>query len=748
MSTHVFGVAERQRATGRVSWEVRALAVLLPACIALAALVWWNGLLDPHEVIKAMVLCIGGAMLAVLHGLALWRQQNAVRPLPWILLGLLDLLVLSAAVSAFLAPSTILAWFGVGGSVSGSVSMTLVAAIVFVVAASLRVAEWRPNWSWASVTYLFVLVLGVVQRLGWVDLSPGGGAARLFSPLGNETMVAWASVMMVAVALSVRELPWSRWVVIGAGFAWLAWVDRTETWLVLILALFASQLLHMFHRSRVQGVFWALPGRIALAIAVVALFLPVPRSAALPTLITANWQQSAMVIKAAWSEAPLFGVGQGQWSSIFERIRPIEANLGPLFALRFDVGANWWFTSAAQEGVIGLGVRLLLIALICLHVLRLAIRDQDRIIDVILVVVGVGVLTAIQPYTWCIVAVFALLGYASGDEYEWSIPLRRAAGVGMMVIGVGTALLLVWQVPRVLADASAQKGVTETRPEVRVDALARAVQFAPWVTDYVVAETQARVQLIATQLQDASTTNDILQASFARGIERAKAGTETWPASADMWMARGALYLAIAPATQGADQFAIQAYQEGMKYAPQHPGLPLGIATVYLHRAEATALSETSASTTKALAEYRLEQRRLAAQWLQRALEKKPDDQGILYAYATNLARAGDVASALPLFQTLVERQPNRLDLGLEYATMLAFSKRYTEAVPFAQRISSSDPLFATSRRLLTDWYAATGDWANALGAWKALPASEQSDPAFRTRLRELQSKASTTIKR
>lgn len=745
MSAHLFGVSERQRATSRVPRALQILGVAVPLLLCVSGLTWWNGLLDPHEVVKLAVLLVGAAALAFVQGAYFLQKSDAPRPLPLVLLLLLDVMLFSAAVTAFFAPNILLAWLGVAGSISGSASVTIVAGIACLAAASLRTAGWKPHWPWLFGVYLTVMALAFVQRLGWIDLSPGGGAARLFSPLGNEIMVAWTSVLMLVVTITVRALPWSRWVAVGIGLAWLTWLDRSEMWLVLLLSLVTGQVLYAVQKTRNEGVFWALPSRIGAVLALMLWLIPVPRTTNLPVLITASWGQSMTVVKAAWGEAFFFGVGQGQWSSMFERVRPIEANLGPLFALRFDVGTNWWLTSAAQEGVLGLAVRVLWVLALGVHVFRLAKHDEDRVIDGVLFVAAVGMLSFVHPYAWLLVTAFALLGYAAGGEHDWPSAFRRMTGGSMLFLGSIAVLLLIWQVPHVVADAAARRVLTAETVEQRVAALETATRWARWIPDYALALTQARTQLIVSQLQNTSTQNEVLQESLARGIEQAKSGTDHWPTSADMWMARGGLYLAIAPATQGADQFAIQSYQEGMKYAPKHPGFPLGIASVYIRRAEAAAPTGASASTTKALADYRLEQRRLAAQWLQRALEMKPDDQGILYAYATNLVRAGDVSSALPLFKALVERQPERVDLGLEYATILALAKQYNAAIPFAQRVSSTDPLYTTARHLLTDWYVANNDWVNALSAWKSLPASEQTSTAFRTRLRELQSKVGTT---
>ena len=225
-----------------------------------------------------------------------------------------------------------------------------------------------------------------------------------------------------------------------------------------------------------------------------------------------------------------------------------------------------------------------------------------------------------------------------------------------------------------------------------------------------------------------------------QALDASKQAVTRWPHQSDMWLLRASVYSVIASMAKGADQFAIQAYQEGMARAPQNPLFPLGIGRIYALRAEEPVPATTS--TAEGVAKYRLEQRRLAAQWLKRAREMKSDDATITYLYATQLAKAGDIQGALPLLQELVERLPNRLDIQLEYAALLAAAGRHEEAIRFVQPMPSTHELYTVSRRLLTDWYVVREAWPEALAAWKQIPAADQQTAAFRERLNALQLKA------
>jgi tetratricopeptide (TPR) repeat protein len=747
MDSPVFGVAERHRATSQPGTIVRLLSGVLSFTVVLSAWVWWSGLLDPHETSKLTMLLAGMAVSALLVGVWLIRDEQAHRPLPVSLYVLSSLILGATTISAFQAPAPWVAWLGVGGSITGSAIATLLMVVALMIGAQLRVAGWFPKRSAVYLATFAAMAISAGQRMGWIDLSPGGPAARLFSPLGNELMVGWLALFVLMSALAKRERGVLDWGIALLSTGWLVWLDQGEYWMALFVGALVALALQYHHRARHEGRAQGAALLFAVALSIAGIFITVPAPAELPVMARLGARASAQVTTEAWKRSWAFGTGQGTWSGIYERIRPVEANRGPFFALRYDVGMNWWYTVAAQEGVIGLVLRGALMLLVLIQSIRLATKDDERVQEAVLAFGVATMLLVTHPYTWVLVVAGLVLGSAAAQPATWSARGRKGAGIAAVISGVVLLLALAFQLGRVSADHGMFRAVSSP---VAADALRLAeisVRRAPWVPEYAFLLSQAFVRDIHERLIDQTALSQEVQGVLAGAVAHAKRTTSQWAEYPDAWMMQGATYQAISPVTRGADQFAIQAYQEVMRLAPQRPDAPLAIAEVYRQRAD-SAVPPTSTSTPSGLEAYQQEQRRLATQWLQRAYEKKGDDSVIQYAYAAHLVRIGEVAAALPLFQQLVAAEPDRLDLGLEYATVLGMARRYDEAIPYAQRIGSGDPLYEISRRLLTDWYAAKQDWVNALSTWKTLPASTQSTPAFRTRLRELQSKAGTAGRR
>lgn len=743
MSQTVFGLSARMRSQGVVPRYWRAVGAIASALLGCAALGWWNGLLDPHEPLKQVVLLLGSVALSGFGVWGAWRSEE--RSLPLVLWALVAAIGVTTGVSSAVAPDAASAWFGVGGSIVTSASLTVAALLVFCIASQLRIVKWEGYPRLVIGVYLAMVLLGVLQMSGWVDLSPGVGAAKVFSPLGSALVLGWVSVLIsIWLAWKHEAHTWYEALTLATALGWLMVLDRTELWAVVIGIVCLGALLSKMWRIDRARRQWLVTGSV-LVIALVGLVVPVPRPRGLPQIVSLSWSQSVAVIRDVWSRGDwAFGSGQAQWSPIYERIRPVEMNLGERFGLRFEHGTSWLLTSAAQEGAIGVGLRGIFFLLIILHVGVLAHRHSERLSLTLVALAGIVLLSVGMPHSWMLLTIFGLLGYMSGDAYDW--PRGGKLTWMSMLIVFGAALLVgsIWVTPRLVAERSSRLLQRASSNERLIHAR-RAMEYAPWVAEYAFVAVEERTRLLEGSLKLPMGERAALQRDLSELLELTKQTTDRWPYRSESWLARARAYALIAGVTQGADQFAIQAYQEGIRISPQNPVFPLGIGQVYARRAEEAFPGGAPTSSAAALAAYRLEQRRLAAQWLQRALELKPDDEGMAYFYAVNLAKSGELSAAVPIFRALVESRAERADLRLEYAALLASLNQRTEAIRLAETIPSNHALYSASRRLLADWYAAERLWAQALAAWKQLPASEQTTSAFRTRLRELQSKAGSS---
>src|SRR3954453_18910037 len=60
---------------------------------------------------------------------------------------------------------------------------------------------------------------------------------------------------------------------------------------------------------------------------------------------------------------------------------------------------------------------------------------------------------------------------------------------------------------------------------------------------------------------------------------------------------------------------------------------------------------------------------------------------------ARELARSGHSDQALPLYLAALEREPGNLEIRADYAAVLGWAERYSEAIAQFRRVLKQDPL-------------------------------------------------------
>ncbi len=82
----------------------------------------------------------------------------------------------------------------------------------------------------------------------------------------------------------------------------------------------------------------------------------------------------------------------------------------------------------------------------------------------------------------------------------------------------------------------------------------------------------------------------------------------------------------------------------------------------------------------------------LADQHFKKALAIKPDQFDLRFWYAQNLLRLGQNAEAEKIFRQLIKQEPERLDIQINLASLLAYSLKYDEAVDIWRRVNKELP--------------------------------------------------------
>ena len=696
----------------------------------IAPLVWmpWQ---KPFDLPKLFFIAL--AFVCASLSLFLHHREVPVRfPLPKGAVMALGSLLLTGATSIGVSSDW---WQGIfGNDGTGSTSgIVMLMSVIGAMLGAFFVLGQRRVLSQARLfgdgVFFIAGLITLFQYLGWFSFGPAGVAERLFSPIGGGLFWAWIACFRWVVPRASEEASMPSRVVDGVarGFA-LVSLLLLDQGLPLAVALVWSVVALVRSWKHIT-----IPARFVQGLAMLALgaalVLPIPKPNALPVVAELSWSASVRLVGEALRAHPLMGVGPGQWSLLVEKHRTVDMNQGGLYALSFDTASSWFLTVLAEYGAIfgvvtlmGLGVLLGRITLV--HPRRIAAAS-----------VGVLALLAAPLPAWMVVGVWMMLGGMAATPKDASERLQtmlrwwyiKVAVVAICLLGV-----LVWQmrIESLITRSAQAVNVQEAKTLAE-----QAFTHAPRDRRAMQALVQTQAVLVTESLQ-ASRSSYSQEA--AQALLWSKQSVEQWPQDAQLWLLQGALYRSLMSTVQSADQFAIRAFQEGLVHAPKHPGLLSGVGSVYAWRAENGGVT----SSTQALAAYRAEQHRLAAQWFSRALAVKPDDEAVAYAFAVQAAKAGDGAAALPVMRQLYERAPHRTDIRLEYAALLAMTGQRTQAISLLEKVSSQDALFVQATRLLADWYEQEQQYASAAAALKRLPEASKPTPAFTKRLKEVELKA------
>jgi serine/threonine protein kinase/tetratricopeptide (TPR) repeat protein len=170
------------------------------------------------------------------------------------------------------------------------------------------------------------------------------------------------------------------------------------------------------------------------------------------------------------------------------------------------------------------------------------------------------------------------------------------------------------------------------------------------------------------------------------------------------------------------------------------PGYDIGItskqARLIADQASRRALELDSslpeAHTTRAIALCQAWKWREGEQEFHRALELNPNSSTAHYFYAMGfLAPQNRMDQALEEFRTAISLDPLSLIVNTNYATILMEAHRYPESLAQFQRTLESDPNFKPAHYKLSQLYAVTGRFAEAISElrkFRSAPGSFSSD--------------------
>ncbi len=301
-----------------------------------------------------------------------------------------------------------------------------------------------------------------------------------------------------------------------------------------------------------------------------------------PTL--PDWPTSWAIAVESIKESPLLGEGPGNYLTAFSRFLPISYNQTPLWAARFTTGSNFFLTSLAEVGLLGLVSFGLLLASI-LRKTQEPAKDLGQMGALASLVVLLILLAALPGATIIIIILFILLSLSSQTQkVNLGTGLLRTIGVVIIIL----LALLAFQAARVLDAELTFKGALDALAAndglKTYKLMGQAVNKNPQVDRYHAAYAQVNL-ILARNLAQGKTLSDQDKQTISQLIQQAisegKATVALNPQRSGNWEFLARIYQAIMPLATGADQFTIQTMSQAVALDPTNPNLRIALGGIY-----------------------------------------------------------------------------------------------------------------------------------------------------------------------
>lgn len=363
------------------------------------------------------------------------------------------------------------------------------------------------------------------------------------------------------------------------------------------------------------GLFIASAITVIASIMAVLLLTPqagVPRLVLLP--LSAGWTIAVEIFKNA--KTALLGTGPESFPVAFTMYKPFSINAGTFWNIRFGSSTDELLTIVTTTGILGLGLYLLAtVRTLVMHIRQKALTSIDstaiRIILALALImqllfpatISLWVLTflmltlisldlkALDMTNEVAISFFAIRSVKAVSEdaslnrvhkqrqiFPWIVLVTVLLLVGSTFYFHGKAYAAQLVYYRSLQSAAANQGTETYNQQIQSIALN---PFDPTVRVSYSQTNLALANAIAAKGnlsdQDKANITQLIQ----QAIREAKAATVLNPQDASAWQNLAAVYRQLVNLAQGADNWAVAAYTQAIRFDPLNPQLRLDLGGLY-----------------------------------------------------------------------------------------------------------------------------------------------------------------------
>lgn len=409
---------------------------------------------------------------------------------------------------------------------------------------------------------------------------------------------------------------------------------------------------------------------VSIALVVVGLSIVTNRTVLVLPSFTHSWYAVLEVFKAPLSA--FFGAGIGNFTVVFPRVKDAEFLAGSYWQLSsFTFSRSLIFHITTELGLLGLAAFILMVGSFVKRVFTTERGHMDRVIALFFVAASI-----VAPPTFMFfILFFVWAGYSAQKSDRkhivanvTEIPVMHIAIIIVAMLAVGGAVMGLSRI--YMAEYLYKQALSTTNLKSAYDTMRLAVFQNPYderirtgyvgvhmlVANTIAEKAQTTDGASALSEQDKQTISQAIQAA----IEEAKAVVSLNPRKAANWDVLATVYKNILPLAQGADAWALSAYQRAIVLDPQNPTYRLALGGVY----------------------YQLKQYDEAMRSFEQAAMLKNDWPNAQYNYAWAAYQKGDYQRAALAMQStvsLIDPKLNEADYKKAQADLEEFKQKLPE---------------------------------------------------------------------
>lgn len=332
----------------------------------------------------------------------------------------------------------------------------------------------------------------------------------------------------------------------------------------------------------------------------------------------------------AFKNSPLLGVGPANFLSAFTRFKPVFFNQSPSWNFNFGISSNYYLQLLTTVGALGLAAWLFLVS-----------RSPHQVS----VWVAFLIILFLPANFLLLFTLFCLMAVSAKRTATKEISLKNRPAVSMALASslILLAVAIFYSSGRALAAEIYYRKSLEAAVQnlggQTYNFQIKAIELNPYKSSFRLAYSQTNLALanslaVKEELtdQERQTISQLIQ----QAIREAKMAVSLNPSSSLAWGNLARLYHNLINLAQGADQWALSAYQNTIRLNPSHPGLRLDLGGLY----------------------YGLNNFEAAADQFKVAVSLKPDLANAYYNLAAAYREQEKYAEAYQMMQSVISLVP------------------------------------------------------------------------------------------